>query len=280
MNELYRPDVGQVYRRYRPNVAHFYPDWFQQLEDVAKKSNLGFSDKSRLPYELERYTLAKMGDMANTEPFRMIVLMGPLCSGKSLIKGLLKLKGLPTVKDYMARPARANEVDYDEYEFVSEDNLSRLYEAGTLVYVNEHAYTDKEQPYKSGFPKQPFIDLVRGEIPFFITKTFGGWDKLEDFLSHSSENSQFLETEVVNAFLLPPAPHVLVLRAIQRTLNNFQVPLFAGLDPEVEERLTTEFDRSIGRANIIGQSSRLKRIVYLVNDDPDRVVSNILSLLP
>lgn len=277
MSERYRPDVGQVYRRYRFNVAPFYPLWLSSYEGIAKNHNFEFSGKYNPAFELENQTFVTARDIASVNPFRMIVLMGPLCCGKSLIKGMLKTNGLSTVRDYMTRSSRTIEVDSDEYEFISEEALSRLDEAGDLVYVNEHVYSDKEKPYRSGFPKQPFMDLAIGGRPFFITKTFGGWEKLENFLARS-EYRQFLETTVINVFLLPPAPHVLVLRAIQRTLDNFHIPLFGKVDYEVEKRLMAEFDRSIGNPSIVGQSSSLKKVAYLVNDDPNRVISNILSL--
>ena len=279
MSELYRPDVGQVYRRYRPNVASFYPIWFSNYGEVARSNHIQFSDVSTLPHELENHTLNEATSIASYHPFKMAVLMGPLCSGKSLVKDHLKRKGIPTVSDYITRNPRLNEINGDEYKFVSNSELIALYQTGSLVYINDHIHSDMEAPYKSGFPKEPFMDLVEGDLPFFITKTFGGWSKLEDFLQKQGGSSVLLENSSINVFLLPPTPHVLALRAIQRTLNNFAVPLFSELDSDVELRLMVEFDRSIANPNILTQSLNLRRIVYLINDDPDRVTSKILALL-
>lgn len=279
MSELYRPDVGQVYRKYRPNIASFYPIWFSSYEEIARRNHIQFSSVTTLPHELENHTLSETTSIAYYHPFKMAVLMGPLCSGKSLIKDHLKRKGIPTIPDYITRNPRLNEIDGDEYKFVSNSELIALYQAGSLVYINDHIHSNMETPYKSGFPKDPFVDLVEADSPFFITKTFGGWSKLEDFLQKQGTNNELLERRLVNIFLLPPAPHVLVLRAIQRTLNNFVVPVFSELSSDVELRIMAEFDRSIASPNILTQSLNLRRIVYLVNDDPDRVTSRILTLL-
>lgn len=279
MSEIYRPDVGQVYRRYRPTVASFYPAWLSNYEEIARSNHIQFSGISTLPHELENHTLSEAVNIASYHPFKMVVLMGPLCSGKSLIKDHLKRKGIPTVPDYITRNPRLNEIDGDEYKFVSNSELIALYQAGSLVYINDHIHSDMETSYKSGFPKDPFMALVESDSPFFITKTFGGWGKLEDFLQKQGGSSELLESSSINVFLLPPTPHVLVLRAIQRTLNNFVVPLFSELSSDVELRLMAEFDRSIANPNILTQSLNIRRIVYLVNDNPDRVISRILTLL-
>lgn len=278
MSEVYRPDIGQVYRKYRSNVAPFYPSWFSGYEGIARNRNLKVSGGHNIAYELEEQSLREVKDNPSHGPLKMVILMGPLCSGKSLIKDYLKRAGLPTVRDYITRPPRPNEVDDDEYEFILDDELSKLHEEGSLAYINEHAYAEGEQPYRSGFPKKPFLDLIQGQRPFFVTKTYGGWKKLEDFLDLNSYD-QFRENKTVNIFLLPPAPHILVLRAIQRTLQNFQIPNRGMLNANAEERLEVEFRRSIARPNVLEESSGLRKVVYLVNDHPDRVISKISSLI-
>lgn len=84
MSEFYRQDIGQVYGRYRPYVAPFYPTWFLNYQEIARRSNLNVSENVS-PYALEQQTFSQARNSATKDPLKMIVLMGPLCVGKSLI---------------------------------------------------------------------------------------------------------------------------------------------------------------------------------------------------
>lgn len=276
----YRNDLPFVYRNYRHQLLETYDNWLGQYDLLAGRFGITNTDRNTFPQLLEKITLARAKNRSSGNPFKVAVITGPHSSGKSLIKEYLRQEGLATIIDYMTRPPRPNEISGQEYNFVSDDQLEQMHTQGDLFYVNLHNYTAKEPPYRSGFPRDLFKQFLSGVKPFFLTKTLPGWRQLYECLRGEGMSETEIHSKMVVLFLMPKDPHILALRAINRTLENYKVPLFASQIPEpAKSRIEIELERALGHPELLKESAEINNLVYIINDRPARVVREVSSLL-
>lgn len=70
---------------------------------------------------------------------RLILLVGPTCSGKSTLEKVLNARGVPSVVSYTTRAQRTGEVDGVHYYFLTRSQVEELEAAGKVAQRVEFA---------------------------------------------------------------------------------------------------------------------------------------------
>ncbi|GEM_PF-5833136 len=215
----YRPDVKDMYWSSREYIKHSYALWRQSYGQAAEHFGIPYDGtlrvSSEMPWKMEDRTYAEA--RTTGVPYRGFVIMGPQDVGKTDVKGFLhEYFGYATTPNYITRPLRPNEVAGVDAIPVSEEELAHLHAQGDLLSMSDQVHCKNEPPYKSGFSKELFLQTQRNDKPFYIEKSIGGWQQVREALQGSPDFTEEDFNGMRVIFLLPPAPHVLALRAIQR----------------------------------------------------------------
>jgi len=177
------------------------------------------------------------------------VVTGPSGAGKNsaIDRVMAQLDGLIYSVSYTSRPKRVNEVDGEDYIFVSENEFLRRIEAGDFLehvtYLDDHYGTSRSQ------------------IEEFIARGLDVILNIEVEGAKALQQKDMRETKVVYVFLTPCSMAELEARLRRRNTED---------EPKIQRRLRV--------AEV--EMKALQAFDYLViNDDLDTAVRELASII-
>ena len=176
----------------------------------------------------------------------LLVLSGPSGVGKGTVSEALmnKNKDILFSASVTTRTPRPNEVDGDNYFFVSKEKFEEMVENDELI---EHAYVHTNY---YGTPKEfVFNEIEKGEIVLLEIDVQGAIQIKEKY------------KEVVFVFLLPPTMDELKNRIVKR-------------GTESEEDINTRFTNAFKELDFVG-----KYDYFVVNDTVEDAVKDIENII-
>ncbi len=176
----------------------------------------------------------------------LFVLSSPSGAGKTTIsKKLLQEPDIEMSVSVTTRAARKQETDGIDYTFVNEPTFAGMVERGDLL---EHATVFG---YHYGTPRQPVEQLLSAGKDVLFDIDWQGTQQLK----------QTARDQVVSVFLLPPSIQELERRLRSRAQDSEEIVQRRMQGAQDEIRHWAEYD------------------YVLVNDDLDRTMGDVLSIL-
>lgn len=134
---------------------------------------------------------------------KLVLLIGPTCSGKSTLEKELNKRGVPSVVSYTTRAPRTGEINGRDYYFLEREAVSQLDAAGQIVQRVEFSgnlYGSTLESINKAFSTS--------DIAVIVVEPTG----LGQFLEYASETGRF---EVVSVYVNGPLSR-LVARLVDR----------------------------------------------------------------
>ncbi len=176
----------------------------------------------------------------------LFVLSSPSGAGKTTIsKQLLQEPDIKMSVSVTTRAARKQEIDGVDYTFVDEATFARMVKDGDFL---EHANVFG---HHYGTPRRPVEDMLAGGQDVLFDIDWQGTQQLK----------QTARDSVVSVFLLPPSIRELERRLRSRAQDSEEIVQRRMQGAQEEIRHWAEYD------------------YVLVNDDLDRTMGDVLSIL-
>lgn len=93
---------------------------------------------------------------------KTVILVGPTCSGKTTLAKALEKKGYERIVAYTTRPKRQNEIDGEDYHFISEEEFKRLMNEG--FFEETTSYNAKFGKCFYGTAKKDYSDWSKKKV--------------------------------------------------------------------------------------------------------------------
>ena len=124
---------------------------------------------------------------------KIFYMMGKSSSGKDTIyQRIQELDlGLKTVVPYTTRPIREGEVDGETYFFVSEEDVTRLREAGKIVELRDYATVHGSWKYFTVDDGQ----ICLAEQDTLMIGTLEGYEKIAEYFGKENVFPIYIEVE-------------------------------------------------------------------------------------
>lgn len=94
---------------------------------------------------------------------KLILLVGPTCSGKTTLEKMLNNLGIPSVISYTTRAKRTGEVDGVDYYFMTHDQVKAYEDAGLVIQKVEfsgYSYGSTAASIKAAFSESEMAVMV------------------------------------------------------------------------------------------------------------------------
>lgn len=134
---------------------------------------------------------------------KLVLLIGPTCSGKSTLEKELNARGIASVTSYTTRAQRTGEVDGKDYQFLTREAVDELDAAGQIVQRVDFAgnlYGSTLSAINTAF--------ANGDVAVIVVEPTG----LTQFLDYAASTGAF---EVVSVYVNGPFSK-LIARLIDR----------------------------------------------------------------
>ncbi len=178
---------------------------------------------------------------------RLTVLAGPTAVGKdTIIQRLVeRYRDVWVSISVTTRPRRPGEVDGIDYDFVSEEEFSRMVEDGEfLEWATVHG------THRYGTPRRPVEERLSAGIPSILELDLAGARQIRESMP-----------EALLLFIVPPSWEELVRRLDCRDTEDEEERARRLSTARIEMEATDEFD------------------AVIVNDDLDEVVERVHALV-
>ncbi len=154
---------------------------------------------------------------------RLFIISGPSGCGKATLLGYVTERAaIRRVVTYTTRPPRPGETNHVDYNFVSEEVFTRMYENGELL-EREKVYGD----YYYGSPRDVFGDA--------------GTDVIMELDTEGTETYRRIYENIVTIFILPPSADELVRRIEARYREPNLRERLAAATPQLESASSYDF---------------------------------------
>lgn len=120
---------------------------------------------------------------------KLILLIGPTCSGKSTLEKALNANGIPSIVSYTTRAPRTGEIDGVDYHFLTREDVDALEITGQIVQKVEFTF----QYYGSTLDSIENA-FAKSDVAVIVVEPTG----LSQFLEYASNTGAF---EVVSVYV-------------------------------------------------------------------------------
>lgn len=258
----YSVQTVDAFKKVRPSLAEEVKKWEKAYTVLALSEGIG-AYGSKIPLELERTSLDRLKE---TKP-SFIIITGPGGVGKRAIRDHLP-PNTSFITNVTSRKKRPTETDGVDYVFCSDVQIEQKILAGEVLPTR----TD-ELGNKYAFPIKEVLKFIQQKKHFFVEIRLDTWLKLKK--EYGKKYPEFFNQKYLVVFLLPTAPHILALRTLQRDVSSHQLDL--DID---QQKVTDHIMRGLSQHWLLDLSKQEKSLIYVVNDDLERVRDVIKGFIP
>lgn len=254
-------------------IQPYIPHWVTTLEKAAESFKVPSKELQNVCYEIENVTFQK-AVKTNYFPYQWIALTGIPHVGKTTIKKQLLKYGFSTFIHHTTRLRRPGEIEGIDSYFVTKDILQEMEKKGKFIAVTLHKHGMREKPYWSGLGKEQVLQTLDTQKYVIMEKQLKSSYEFKTKLKELGVKQENLG-KILTIFILPPSLDILAERATKRALADTHSN---DSSEEQKDRVLTALDRSFSEHGLILASLNHDDIVYIVNDDLERVIKKILNL--